>query len=334
MGRPSLIFLVLLAATGSWFLFNEIPSKHDPDVPQYGFAAWPSAPAGPQVAWRADAPRPDVIRIASFNLDNFDRKKSQSPETLQCLASIMRAFDVVAVQEVRSLEPHVVPRLVDAINGPAGDFDFVVGPHVGRFELREQFAFIYNRRRVELHRSELYTIQDPDDLIHSEPLVGWFRVRGVDPSAAFTFTLVNMRTDETEGETERENGLIRSILDNVRNDQRGEDDVILLGDFQVPVSELKQSANLPSAVFVIAETPTDPGQTAQRDNIILDPIATVEFTGRCGVVDFLRQMNLTLQQARRISNHLPVWAEFSVWEGGANRQMAAKTSPDESISRE
>ena len=325
MGRPSLIFLILLAATGSWFLFNEIPSQQNQRVSQSGQSVWPAASAETGPSWRSETQRPDVIRVASFNLDNFDLKKSQSPTTLQCLATIIRAFDVVAVQEVRCLEPHVVPRLVDAINGPAGEFDFVVGPHVGRSELKEQFAFIYNRRRVELHRSELYTIQDPDDLIHSEPLVGWFRVRGVDPSAAFTFTLVNMRTDGTEGETDRENSLIRSIFDNVRGDQRGEDDVILLGDFQRPVSQLRQAARMPSATFVIAETPTDPGQSVQRDNIMLDSLATVEFTGRSGVFDFLRQMNLTLQQAQRVSNHLPVWAEFSVWEGGASRQLAKST---------
>lgn len=328
MGRPSLFFLVLLAATGSWFLFNEIPSNHRNGASPSGAAAWSSDATQAVPGWTTSAARADVIRVASFNLDNFDRKKSQSQATLQSLATIIRAFDVVAVQEVRCLEPHVVPRLVDAINAASDDFDFVVGPHVGRFDLKEQFAFIYNRRRVELYRSELYTIQDPDDLIHSEPLVGWFRTRGVDPTKAFTFTLVNMRTDETDGETDRENELIRSIFENVRNDQRGEDDVILLGDFQVPVARLKQSANLPSATFVIAETLTDPAQTVQRDNIVFDSIATVEFTGRSGVFDFLRQMNLTLEQAQSISHHLPVWAEFSAWEGGPSRQMAK--SSDES----
>jgi endonuclease/exonuclease/phosphatase family metal-dependent hydrolase len=270
--------------------------------------------------------RPDTIRIACFNLDNFDRHKSQSPATLQSLAGIIRSFDVVAVQEVRCLEQHVIPRLVDAVNGQTQDFDFVIGPHVGRFEMKEQFAFIYNRKRIELNKSDVYTVQDPDDLIHSEPLVGWFRARGVNPAEAFTFTLVNIRTDGTTGETERENRLLRGIFENVRNDQRGEDDVILLGDFQVPTAVLRPLAQLPSATYVIAETPTDPAQSTQRDNIIFDSLATVEFTGRSGVVDFLRQMNLTLEQAQMVSHHLPVWAEFSTFEGAINRRMARTTS--------
>ena len=55
------------------------------------------------------------------------------------------------------------------------------------------------------------------------------------------------------------------------------------------------------------------------------PRATVEFTGRAGVFDFVREFNLTEQQALEVSDHFPIWAEFSSYEGGqpgrvANRQ--------------
>ena len=60
----------------------------------------------------------------------------------------------------------------------------------------------------------------------------------------------------------------------------------------------------------------------QRDNIVFDSLATVEFTGRSGVVDFLRALNLTVEQAREISDHLPVWAEFSVYEGANPKRLA------------
>ena len=43
--------------------------------------------------------------------------------------------------------------------------------------------------------------------------------------------------------------------------------------------------------------------------------ATVEFTGRGGVFDFLRHYNLRIDDALNISDHLPVWAEFSIFEG-------------------
>ena len=328
MGRPSLVLLILLAAVGSWFFFNGVPSDKAVGGGQSArrFRQSGGAQQDPQdrdslvTSWRPD----DVIRVATFNLDQFGLRKSHREDVVAVIARIVRSFDIVAVQEITCQEQHVVPRLVDAINGTSQDYDFVVGPIVGRFDTKEQFAYIFDRRSVDIDRYELYSIKDPDDLLHSEPFVAWFRARGVPSGDAFTFSLVNMHTDETAGETQRENGLLRSIFDSVRNDRRGEDDVILLGDFQASANILRESANMPSATYVVSETPTDPAGSVQRDNIVFDSMATVEFTGRSGVVDFLRRLNLTVEQAREISDHLPVWAEFSVYEGANPKRLARK----------
>jgi hypothetical protein len=71
---------------------------------------------------------------------------------------------------------------------------------------------------------------------------------------------------------------------------------------------------------VLRDTATNTRGNNHYDNILLDVRATSEFTGQSGAFDFLRQFNLTVEQALLISDHLPVWAEFSVQEGGAIRQ--------------
>ena len=40
--------------------------------------------------------------------------------------------------------------------------------------------------------------------------------------------------------------------------------------------------------------------------------------------DFMRGFNLTQDQAERVSDHLPIWAEFSVYEGGRPGPIAAR----------
>ena len=52
------------------------------------------------------------------------------------------------------------------------------------------------------------------------------------------------------------------------------------------------------------------------DNLFFDRRATTEFTGRADVVDVVRSLNITSEEAALMSSHLPVWAEFSVFEGG------------------
>lgn len=326
MGRPTVILLVLMAAIGAWFFINEMSRQRTgatggaaPLVREVSRAL-----TGSDAAEGESGPRSGVIRVATLNLDNFDSAKADRADVVGVLARIISQFDLVALQGITSGEQHVVPRLVDAVNRLGGNYDFVIGPRVGRDQRRQQFAFVYDKSRVDLDRYELYSVQDPDDLLQNEPLVGWFRARQVDPQQAFTFSLVNMLVSTDEAE--RENRITRSVFEQVRNDARGEDDVILLGDFGVNADRLRQLVDLPSAVFTISDLPTNPQYDRSHINMIMDRHATIELTGRSGVFDFLREMNLTMQQALVISRHLPVWAEFSVYEGGQPGHVAASAT--------
>ncbi|HEY2759735.1 MAG TPA: endonuclease/exonuclease/phosphatase, partial [Pirellulales bacterium] len=67
---------------------------------------------------------------------------------------------------------------------------------------------------------------------------------------------------------------------------------------------------------------TNTKQTHTYDNLIFNRAATVEFTGRSGIFDVLREFNLTLDQALQVSDHFPAWAEFSAYEGGPAGRVA------------
>ncbi|MEI6525935.1 MAG: hypothetical protein WCP62_07890, partial [Planctomycetota bacterium] len=68
--------------------------------------------------------------------------------------------------------------------------------------------------------------------------------------------------------------------------------------------------------FAIQNLPTTVAGDEMLDQIAFPPQTSDEFTGRAGVIDFLRKFNLTLQQANQVSQHLPVWCEFFAEEGG------------------
>ena len=75
---------------------------------------------------------------------------------------------------------------------------------------------------------------------------------------------------------------------------------------------MRQRAGLTWVVYDMA-TSTD--KESQYDNLVFAQNATVEFTGQGGVFDFLSAYNLPLADANAISQHMPVWAEFSKVEG-------------------
>jgi hypothetical protein len=163
-------------------------------------------------------------------------------------------------------------------------------------------------------------VEDPDDLLHREPLVGWFRVRGPEPSQAFTFSLVNIHTDPDEVKTEL--NVLDDVFVAVQNDGRNEDDVIILGDLNVDDRHMGELGQLPNITWCISGVPTNVRGTQLYDNIVFSKRSTVEFSGRAGVYDFMREFNLSQDEALEISDHIPVWAEFSLYEGGVPGRVA------------
>lgn len=283
-----------------------------------GSLRWPliqSPPAAPPVKPN------DTIRIATFNLNVFGEKKVSDPQVVDYLVRICRHFDIIAVQEIRSKHQNVIPLFVEALNADGMHYEYVIGPRLGRSESKEQYAYVFDTSILEVDRSEVYTVQDVDDLLHREPLVAWFRVRGPAPEESFTFSLVNIHVDPDE--TDRELDVLDDVFFAVRDDGREEDDVILLGDLNVNDKHLRQLGRVKGMSWVIAGSQyTNTRRTAQYDNILFERTATTEFTGRSGVFDFMEEYQLTPEQALLISDHFPVWAEFSVFEGGASTRMA------------
>jgi hypothetical protein len=116
--------------------------------------------------------------------------------------------------------------------------------------------------------------------------------------------------------------VLRDIMFKIRDDGRGEDDVILLGDFGPQYRKLPDLAGISDIGWAIGDVPTLSVGNDSVDNIAIQKTATSEFTGRTGVFDFLREFNMSLEQAREISQHTPVFATFSVFESGEAGRVA------------
>ena len=240
---------------------------------------------------------------------------------MQELADIVNQFDVVAIQEIRSKDEYLIPKFVQLVNRSGRRFDRVIGPRVGYTTSKEQYVFLYDTQKVEVDRQSIYTVSDPDGMLHREPLVATFRTR-VDPDQAFTFTLVNMHTDPDEAAKEMD--VLAEVYKVVRRSSRGEDDIILLGDFNVDDRHLGRLGELPKMLPLIAGVWTNTRQNKQYDNLIIHQPSTTEYVGRSGVFDFMRFKNLSLKQALQVSDHFPVWAEFSIYERDYTRRVASR----------
>jgi hypothetical protein len=338
MRKPVAALVMILVGAVGWIFFNHFTisglthigiTPRSPGAPSLRTSETSRANSSDRTGLDSDRPHapPAVqaprIRIAPFKVQALDVTKSRKPHVVDLLARICKQFDLIAIQEIQSESDDVLPRIVDLVNQTGEQYDHAIGPRVGPRDATEQYAFIFNRRTLILDRGELYTVDDRDDVLTYEPFVAWFRTIGPKPDQAFTFSVINLRLDPSTAHQERE--LLPRLLTEVRNDGREEDDVILAADLQAGPGALGPLDGVPDIAFAVRQLPTDVSGSAAWSNLVFLKTATGEFTGNSGVVDFLRRYNLSMDEALEVSDQLPVWAEFEIFEGGQPGRVARRT---------
>lgn len=304
----------------------------------------------PGFAPAVDPVRAPTIKIASFNIQVFGDSKASKSYVMDAIARVVRQFDVVAIQEIRTQDDNFISKFLQEYVNRDGTvrYDARVSSRLGRTPSTERYAFIFNTATINVHPTLCSVFPDPDDRLHREPYVALFQTRVVAPHKPFTFTLINAHTDPDEIPEELD--ALYYVFRDVQRAKIGgatEDDVILLGDLNTKVqaasryrsesgdrslrpSDLGLLARIPGISPLIRNQATMVSTNRLYDNMLLPSYTTVEFTGNHGVLDLRTDLGypdgiqLTEKQARKISDHQPIWAEFRAIEGGADRVAAAR----------
>jgi len=218
------------------------------------------------------------------------------------------------VQEVRAKDDTPALALLDALSraAPEADWAWAIGPREGRSSSKEQYLLVYDRRFLELVASETYP--DPDDLFERNPLAAYFRAV---PPGLFDFILIdNHLKPAAAGE---EIAALPAVAEWAAG-LWGESDIIIVGDFNADGSyfdEAGLAALLPAPRYTSligddADTTLAASDNAY-DRMILTESALEDWTGRAGVLRFDELFDFAALgiRPRDVSDHYPVWAEFS-----------------------
>ncbi|MDM4018728.1 endonuclease/exonuclease/phosphatase family protein [Roseiconus lacunae] len=273
----------------------------------------------------------DKILIATFNIENFGDKKADTRvndhgvDVMGTIAQIVSRFDLVAIQEIRGDDGAALQKLVNLLNESGGTFAATISDPIGNEARRECYAFVYNYSRIRLIPGSAYVVLDSGERMYREPMVASFQtvVPPESNQTPFRFTAINVHTDPDEVDPEdhdSEINVLASVFQRVRDFEfrlRMEDDFILLGDLNAGPDQLGQLSQINGMVSLAGDIKTNVSRKKTNDHILIDRIVTAEYAGRKGVVSFVEDLNLTLEQADSISDHLPLWAEFSRFESPA-----------------
>ncbi len=248
------------------------------------------------------------IKVASFNIQVFGQSKINKPEVMNMLSRIIKRYDVVAIQEVRSKEQNVIPSLLNLVNDIDTKYDYIISERLGRTTSKEQYVFVYNTKTVDLIGSSSYVVEDPDDLFEREPFIAFFR------SGNFDFKVVNNHIKP--GDVEAELGQLAIVINDIY-DNSAEKDIIVLGDMNADgayFNEDNLAVILPLWIQLIGND--EDTTVAVSDNtydrmMTRDTTTDVEYTGTSGVFRWDAEYGIAdVSFIKKVSDHYPVYAEF------------------------
>lgn len=239
-------------------------------------------------------PSKGKISIASFNIQIFGTSKLGKKEIMDRIVEIIKNFDIVAIQEVRSTNDKIIPTLIGMLGE---NWDYRISKRLGRTNSKEQYALVFKKSIVIV--DSVYQVLDPEDRLHREPFVCYCR------SGNFDFSIINIHTDPDEVPQE-----MNALDDILKNEIKKENDAILLGDLNASPSEFEELGDVPGIISVIPDGVfTNVRGNKTYDNIVFLKDKLKEFI-RGDVYNFRSIFDLSQEQALEISDHLPVFAIF------------------------
>lgn len=272
-----------------------------------------------------------TIRIASWNVLNLGE---ETPVDLR--AQVIAQFEIVALQEIESLDglERLIDELVEQTDEPWGETHSDL---IGEGNAAEYYVYVYRDDIIDqvAGLESVYPEQDPADFSR-EPYFATFK------AGNFDFTLITIHTDPSpQSLTTKEVQRLATVWTHVQDLDENEQDILLMGDFNKnkPTHKAFDKLEELGATFLVTEEGTftsystlpDKIGAKWYDNIWVDMLFTgYEYTGEHGV-DYLHERFFQdeehphLKVRVDLSDHCPVWAEFSITKTDDDGKVCCKT---------
>lgn len=249
-----------------------------------------------------------TVTIGSWNLENFGKSKSDA--TIDFIAHTVNGLDIVTIQEVVAGYggAQAVARLANALNQLGTKWDYRISdPTSGQNSYkRERYAFLWKTSRVSLIGRPWLERQFTQQ-INREPFFATFNFNGKQ------FTVVSFHAITKKMQPETEIKYFKFLPA-----EYPDDNLLFCGDFNCPETHtvfnpLKRMGYKPIMIgqkTTLKQNPVNGACLASEfDNMFYHNIRINYIES--GVIRFYKAFP-SLKAARKISDHIPIWFQFSV----------------------
>jgi endonuclease/exonuclease/phosphatase family metal-dependent hydrolase len=246
-------------------------------------------------------------KLLSWNIENLGSSKSNAAITF--IANTLRDFDIVAIQEVVAGDggAQAVAKLADELNRKGAQWDYTISdPTTSSAYKTERYAFLWKTSKIKkigkAWLEKKYHLE-----IDREPYFCTFQYKNRQ------FTVVNFHAITKNRQPETEIKYFKFLPEEYPNLN-----LIFVGDFNCPQSHtvfnpLKkmgyQSLLINQKTSLKQKCEYDTCLASEFDNMFYNVSKITRL--HSGVLPFYKNFN-SLKEARVISDHIPIWFEFSL----------------------
>lgn len=248
----------------------------------------------------------DEIELISWNIKDFG--KTKNAQELSEIAEIVKDTDILAIQEVVAGYggAQAVAKLWDILNRKGHKWDYAISnPTNSPKYTTERYAFLWKTHRIKI-KDRGWLLTELDSTIDREPFLLNFYIGDK------KLTVINFHSRPYNKDPESEiKALSPFVIDSLSTP------LIIAGDFNVDEKEsvfdgLKMAGYGPA----IANQKTTLKKSCKRVSYLNHPIDNIFYSKDIektdgGVLDFVKFCD-RLEQARKLSDHLPVFLRFSL----------------------
>ena len=248
----------------------------------------------------------EKVGLISWNIRDFG--KSKNGKELNQIADIVKDADILAIQEVVAGYggAQAVAKLADILNRKGSKWDYVVSdPTNSPKYVAERYAFIWKTRHIKI-KNRGWLLDTLDGKIDREPFLLDFYLKKQ------KFTIINFHSRPYNKDPESEiKALSGFIMDSIATP------LIIAGDFNVdekePIFDPLKSKGYNATITNLKTTLK---RTCKRGDYLNHPIDNIFYSNGIikiegGVIDFVKFCD-HLEQARKLSDHLPVFLKFKL----------------------
>lgn len=275
----------------------------------------------------------NALKIASWNLQCFSEEKAQNPgvRDVVCMTILENGLSIVAVQELA--DKNALQKICDELNTPTlpniqkwaghrGKWKCVVSEATGRMYMSNEFnGFLYDESQgISVISSCLLVKNKKQKPFTRRPFIATFKIKRFDCALVSVHLKATGLDNEDLGHLQAEVDRISDLIDAIQDQLPGEQDIIILGDFNLSPSteDFNDLRNLgyhnciSEGLFTNISDANLKGSKTY-DNIWIAKQTKQVFTGHSDVI----REGLTSPWIPKgwswggvVSDHCPVWAEF------------------------